>query len=98
MFDNNKDRAIDGINRGMNFHVQEFDSWRNDKEFVLIAIKRNRYSIRFASPQIQALCESQDPIKVLTKAIELEKLHAELEQELSLPTPQQTIPKKPNKL
>lgn len=93
MFNNNKNRAIDAINRGMHFHNQEFDFWRNDKEFVLVAIKKNRYYLQFSSPQIQALCDGQDPIEALTKAIEVEKIHAQLQQELSKPSIQKRLNK-----
>lgn len=71
---------------------------KNKKDFILTALKFYPQIIDIASPQIKALCQGQDPIEALTRAIESEKLHAELEQELSLPTPSQAIPKRPKRL
>lgn len=54
------------------------DEIRDDKEMVLIAVTRNKSAISNASDEIRKLVGDGDPVEVITKAINAEKLHAKL--------------------
>lgn len=71
------------------------DRLKNDKVILLNAIQKyndnDSLLLYFVYPQIQALCQGQDPVEALTKAIESENLHAQLQDELP-PTEHQIEP------
>ena len=56
---------------------------KDDKEVILTAVKQDEVALDFASPGIQKLCEGQDPVEVLTRAIQAEKLQAKLNKTLA---------------
>ena len=56
---------------------------KDDKEVVLAAVNKDGIALDFASPGIQELCEGQDPVEVLTRAIQAEKLQAKLNKTLA---------------
>ena len=56
---------------------------KNDKEVVLTAVKDHGSALEYASAEIQKLCEGQDPVEVLTRAIQAEKLQAKLNKTLA---------------
>ena len=56
---------------------------KNDKEVVLTAVQKTGRVLKYASPGIQKLCEGQDPVEVLTRAIQAEKLQARLNKTLA---------------
>ena len=56
---------------------------KDDKEVVLTAVKNYGLSLQYASPGIQKLCEGQDPVEALTRAIQAEKLQARLNNTLA---------------
>ena len=58
---------------------------KDDPQVVLMAAQQSDYIIRQASPRIQELCNGEDPKLVLPKIIESEKLHTELQKDLSKP-------------
>lgn len=62
----------------INLKDEEFEHLRNDKEVVLEAYKVDSRSIRFASQEIQELCEGKDPIKTLESAIAYDKMKERL--------------------
>lgn len=47
------------------------DRLKDDKEVVLAAVTKYTDTIKFASPQIQALCQGQNPIEAITQSIKL---------------------------
>ena len=74
-------------------------SLMDDCEIALALYLTERFdSVTGFSLRIQNLCHGFDPVEALTKAIEAEKLHAKLQQEISPSTSQQTIPRKLKKL
>lgn len=84
--------AVIGAQSSNYFNLIPKHFW-NDKIVVLKAIENEENYLKFASPQIQALCQGKDPIATLTKAIEVEKLHKEIQDELP-PKEQQIEPTK----
>ena len=56
---------------------------KDDKEVVLTVVKQDEMAVEYASPGIQKLCEGQDPVEVLTRAIQAEKLQAKLNKTLA---------------
>ena len=87
--------AVIGAQSSNYFNLIPEHFW-NDKTVVLKAIENDEDYLEFASQEIQDLCQDFDPIdfdpiETLTKAIEVEKLHKELEGELP-PTEQQIEP------
>ena len=56
---------------------------KDDKEVVLAAVNKDGIALDFASPGIQELCEGQDPVEVLTRAIQAEKLQERLNKTLA---------------
>ena len=59
------------------------DQLKDDKDFVLTAVKDHGSALQYASAEIQKLCEGQDPVEVLTRAIQAEKLQAKLNKTLA---------------
>ena len=59
------------------------ENLKNDKEVVLTVVKQDEMAVEYASPGIQKLCEGQDPVEVLTRAIQAEKLQAKLNKTLA---------------
>ena len=56
---------------------------KNDKEIVLTAVKDYGPALQYASPGIQKLCEGQEPVEALTRAIKAEKLQEKLNNTLA---------------
>ena len=56
---------------------------KDDKEVALTAVKNHRLSLEYASPGIQKLCEGQDSVEALTRAIQAEKLQERLNNTLA---------------
>ena len=56
---------------------------KDDKEVVLTAVKDYGSALKYASPGIQKLCEGQDSVEALTRAIQAEKLQEMLNNTLA---------------
>ena len=56
---------------------------KDDKEVSLTAVKNHRLSLEYASPGIHKLCEGQDSVQALTRAIQAEKMQERLNKTLA---------------
>ena len=79
----NKEVVLKAVNEDGSALQFASEHLKNDKEVVLTAVKDYGLALKYASPGIQKLCEGQDPVDALTRAIQAEKLQERLNKTLA---------------
>ena len=79
----NKEFVLTAVNEDAMALQYASERLKDDKDFVLTAVNEDGMALEYASPEIQKLCEGQDPVEVLTRAIQAEKLQAKLNKTLA---------------
>ena len=78
-----KEVVLTAVNEDGSTFKYASEQLKNDKEVVLTAVKKDGSALKYASPGIQKLCEGQDSVEALTRAIQAEKLQARLNKTLA---------------
>ena len=79
----NKEVVLTAVRKNGSALHRASERLKDDKEVVLTAVKKDGTVFCFASPGIQKLCEGQDPVDALTRAIQAEKLQERLNNTLA---------------